>query len=143
MAAKIRHLVFMTTDVERLAKFYVDVFGMTVTHRSNKGGISLTDGYLDLSIHNNKMDGKPTGFNHFGFQVDDNEEFVAKCREHGYQLPEKRPADRHFTEYRGIDPDGNNFDLSTNGYMSLRPDRVPGEAEMEVIRKKQAQKERV
>ena len=59
--AKIRHLVFQTTDPERLAKFYVDVMGLEIVHRSKNGGISLTDGYMNLSIHTNKIDGKPSG----------------------------------------------------------------------------------
>lgn len=124
MAAKIKHLVFNTTDPERLADFYVKVMGLKVTHRARNGGISLTDGYLNLSIHNNKMDGKVSGFNHFGFEVDDNEKHVKLAKKHGYVAPEKRPGDRHYTEYRGMDPDGNNFDLSTNGYDQIRPDRV-------------------
>ena len=66
--ARIRHIVFHTTDVERLAKFYVDVMGLKIVHRAKNGGISLTDGYLNLSIHTNKIDGKPSGFNHFGEQ---------------------------------------------------------------------------
>ena len=45
--ARIRHLVFHTTDVERLAKFYVDVMGLKIVHRQENGGISLTDGYLN------------------------------------------------------------------------------------------------
>ncbi len=122
--AKIKHLVFNTTDPERLAKFYVDVMGLEITHRARNGGISLTDGYLNLSIHTNKMDGKPSGFNHFGFEVGDNEQYVARCEKLGYTPPKRRPGDRHFAEYRGMDPDGNNFDLSTNGYDSIRPDRV-------------------
>ena len=122
--AKIKHLVFNTTDPERLAKFYVDVMGLEITHRARNGGISLTDGYLNLSIHTNKMDGKPSGFNHFGFEVEDNEHYVTLCQELGYAPPKRRPGDRHFAEYRGMDPDGNNFDLSTNGYDSIRPDRV-------------------
>ena len=38
-------------------------------------------------------------------------------------VPLKRPGDRLYAEYRAIDPDGNNFDISVNGYDSLRPDR--------------------
>jgi catechol 2,3-dioxygenase-like lactoylglutathione lyase family enzyme len=112
--AKIRHLVFHTTDVERLVKFYVEVMGLTIKHRADNGGVSLTDGYLDLSIHTNKMDGKPSGFNHFGFEVDDNAEIVERFKDKGYRL---------YAEYRAIDPDGNNFDISVNGYDALRPDR--------------------
>ena len=79
--AKIRHLVFHTTDVERMVKFYVEVMGLTIKHRSSSGGVSLTDGYLDLSIHTNKMDGKPSGFNHFGFEVEDNDEIVERFKD--------------------------------------------------------------
>ena len=122
--AKIRHIVFNTTDPERLAKFYVDVMGLTIQHRAKNGGISLTDGYINLSIHTNKADGKPSGFNHFGFVVDDNEAVAEQFEKHGYRPPAKRPGDRHYAEYRAIDPDGNNFDISENGYEEIRPDRV-------------------
>ena len=120
--AKIRHIVFHTTDVERMAKFYVDVMGLRIVHRAKNGGISLTDGYLNFSIHTNKIDGKPSGFNHFGFLVEDNEEFVKRFETHGYRVPLKRPGDRHYAEFRAIDPDGNNFDLTTNGFDEMRPD---------------------
>ena len=122
--AKIRHIVFNTTDPERLAKFYVEVMGMKIQQRAANGGILLTDGYLNLSIHTNKIDGKPSGFNHFGFVVDDNDEVAARFAEKGYTPPLKRPNDRHFAEYRAIDPDGNNFDISVNGYDDVRPERV-------------------
>jgi catechol 2,3-dioxygenase-like lactoylglutathione lyase family enzyme len=127
--AKIRHIVFHTTDVERLARFYVDVMGLKVVHRAKNGGISLTDGYMNLSIHTNKMDGKPSGFNHFGFLVDDNEAIVERCIEFGYRPPQRRPGDRHYAEYRAIDPDGNNFDVSENGYEEMRPDAAKAEAQ--------------
>ena len=121
--AKIKHIVFHTTDVERMVKFYVEVMGLKIKHRAENGGVALTDGYLDFSIHTNKIDGKPSGFNHFGFEVDDNDAVAAKFKEHGYRLPLKRPSDRLYAEYRAIDPDGNNFDISANGYGELRPDR--------------------
>ena len=121
--AKIRHIVFHTTDVERLVKFYVEVMGLTIKHRAENGGVSLTDGYLDFSIHTNKIDGKPSGFNHFGFEVEDNEEVIERFNAKGYRAPLKRPGDRLYAEYRAIDPDGNNFDISVNGYDTLRPDR--------------------
>ena len=38
-----------------------------------------------------------------------------------YRPPLKRPGDRHYAEYRAIDPDGNNFDISENGYEQIRP----------------------
>ena len=120
--ARIRHIVFHTTDVERLVKFYVEVMGLTIKHRSDNGGVALTDGYMDFSIHTNKIDGKPSGFNHFGFEVEDNDAIAAKFKEKGYRAPLKRPLDRLYAEYRAIDPDGNNFDISENGYEEMRPE---------------------
>ena len=130
--AKIRHIVFHTTDVERLVKFYVEVMGLTVKHRAENGGVSLTDGYLDFSIHTNKIDGKPSGFNHFGFEVEDNDAVVERFKAKGYRAPLKRPGDRLYAEYRAIDPDGNNFDISVNGYQTLRSDR-DGTKKVEVV----------
>ena len=118
--AKIRHIVFHSMDPERLAKFYVEVMGLEIVHRARNGGISLTDGYMNLSIHTNKIDGKPCGFNHFGFEVEDNEAIAQKFEQHGYRPPLKRPGDRHYAEFRAIDPDGNNFDISENGYEEMR-----------------------
>lgn len=134
--AKIRHLVFNTTDVERMVKFYVEVMGLKIVHRQKNGGVSLTDGYLNLAIHTNKIDGKPSGFNHFGFEVDDNQEFIERFEKFGYRTPLKRPGDRQYAEYRAIDPDGNNFDISENGYESIRKDRLPSEAEQALAKAK-------
>ena len=123
--AKIRHIVFHTTDVERMAKFYVEVMGLKIVHGAKNGDISLTDRYMNPSIHTNKIDGKPSGFNHFGFLVDPNEEIVERCEK---RVPLKRPGDRHYAEYRAIDPDGNNFDISENGYEEMRPQSLKAEA---------------
>ena len=118
-------------DVERLARFYVDVMGLKIVHRAKNGGVSLTDGYMNLSIHTNKIDGKPPGFNHFGFVVEDNEATAERFVEQGFREPLKRPGNRRYAEYRCIDPDGNNFDLSESGYDHVRDGRValPGETE--------------
>ena len=127
--AKIRHIVFHTTDVQRLAKFYVDVMGLTIVHRAKNGGVSLTDGTREIMLVTSGGDGKPSGFNHFGFLVDDNEAIIERCEKLGYRAPLKRPGDRHYAEYRAIDPDGNNFDISQNGYEEMRPDAAKAEAE--------------
>ena len=132
----IRHLVIDTTDPERLAKFYEETMGLEVVFRAkHTGGISMTDGYMNLSIHLNTGSGKPSGFNHFGFLVEDNDETVEKFDSNGYKLPNKRPGDRHFAEYRAIDPDGNNFDISTNGYQDIRPDQKLSKSSLEKLTK--------
>ena len=124
MAAQIRHIVFNTPDPDGLAKFYVEVMGMTMLEYEEGLGYSLTDGYMNLAIHRVDIDGKPGGFNHFGFLVEDNEEIMAKMEKLGYRKAEKRPGNRHYAQFRAMDPAGNLFDISENGYQENRPDRT-------------------
>jgi hypothetical protein len=55
------------------------------------------------------------------------QEVVERFEKLGHRSPLKRPGDRLNAGYRAIDPDGNNFDISTNGYEEVRKDRVPSE----------------
>ncbi|MBT3791793.1 MAG: VOC family protein [Rhodospirillales bacterium] len=123
--AKIRHLAIVTTDPDKLAKFYVDVFGLEIQQRADSGNIFMTDGYLNIALLTNKAEGKPSGLNHFGFHIDDMADITAKLETAGVPAPAKRPADRHYAEMRAFDPDGNNFDLSVNGFERVRKDREP------------------
>ncbi len=116
---KIRHLAIMTLDPERLAKFYEQTFEMTrLTGKGVPGSkaVYMTDGYITLALLENKADGKPSGLNHFGFKVDDQEEITARLTKAGVKAPARRPADRPYAETRATDPDGNNFDLSVVGF---------------------------
>jgi catechol 2,3-dioxygenase-like lactoylglutathione lyase family enzyme len=118
---KIRHLAIITLDPEKLAKFYEDAFQMTrVTGKSVPGSkaVYMTDGYITLALLENKADGKPTGLNHFGWHVDDQDETSQRLIAAGVKGPAKRPADRPYAETRATDPDGNNFDISVAGYGS-------------------------
>ena len=115
----IRHLAIITLDPERLAKFYCDTFQMERLKTPGASGskaVYVTDGYITLALLENKAEGKPTGLNHFGFQVQDQDEIAELIGNNGGKRPVKRPADRAFAETRGTDPDGNNFDLSVKGY---------------------------
>lgn len=127
--AKIRHLAIVTTDPAKLADFYEQVFGLEVQHRADNGSVFMTDGYLNIALLLNKAEGKPSGLNHFGFVIDDMDEISERLQAAGVAAPAKRPADRHYAEMRAFDPDGNNFDLSVNGFERVRPDRVAGEKE--------------
>ncbi len=126
--AKIRHIAIVTTDPARLADFYEKVFDMEVQHRAENGSVFMTDGYLNVALLLNKAEGKPSGLNHFGIVVDDMGEVTQRLQDAGVPAPAKRPADRHYAESRAFDPDGNNFDLSVNGFERVRPDRVPSQA---------------
>jgi len=115
----IRHIALVTLDPERLATFYCETFGMTRIPAPGAGGSKakfVTDGYITLALLENKAEGKPSGINHFGFLIDDQEDMAARIAKGGGLPPRPRPADRAFAETRGTDPDGNMFDLSVRGY---------------------------
>ncbi len=115
--AKIRHLAIVTLDPGRLAKFYEDVFGMKVLRRTEgSDAVYMTDGYLTLALLPNNAEGKPNGLNHFGFEIEDQEETARRLEDFGMARPAARPADRPYAETRATDPDGNNFDLSVHGF---------------------------
>jgi catechol 2,3-dioxygenase-like lactoylglutathione lyase family enzyme len=118
---KIRHLAIITLDPEKLAKFYEQTFEMTRLPAKGASGskaIYMTDGYITLALLENKAEGKPPGLNHFGFEVEDQEEITARLVKGGVKAPAKRPADRPYAETRATDPDGNNFDISVKGFGS-------------------------
>jgi catechol 2,3-dioxygenase-like lactoylglutathione lyase family enzyme len=122
---KIRHLAIMTLDPERLAKFYEQTFEMTrLTGKGVPGSkaVYMTDGYVTLALLENKADGKPSGLNHFGFEVEDQDEIARRLTRAGVKAPAKRPADRPYAETRATDLDGNNFDISVKGFGPIEDD---------------------
>jgi catechol 2,3-dioxygenase-like lactoylglutathione lyase family enzyme len=112
---KIRHLAIKTRHPAKLAEFYSQVFDMKVIHTEKSGSVFLSDGYLTLAILRNRGDYAPSGFNHFGFQVEDLEEIEKRLKKFDEPM-EARPSTRPYAEYRAMDPDGIPFDISVHGY---------------------------
>ena len=112
---KIRHLAIKTKHPAKLAEFYTQVFDMKIIHSEKSGSVFLSDGYLTLAILRNRGEAAPSGFNHFGFQVEDLEEIEKRLEKFGEPM-EARPATRPYAEYRGCDIEGNWFDLSQHGF---------------------------
>lgn len=111
---RLRHIAFVVQDAKEMADFYTSRFGMSLFHTDPDGSHFVTDGYVNLALIQQKLDGDvPTGFNHFGFQVED----VAPYLETLEPKPALRGGDRPFAEYRAIDPEGNWFDLSAHGFL--------------------------
>lgn len=86
---KIRHIAISTQDVEKTARFYIDVFGLKEIARVDAPGAKgyyLSDGDINLAILNFKNDavagaerGKDyAGIHHIGFQVDSLEAIAEK-----------------------------------------------------------------
>ena len=78
---KLKHIALTTPDVEKTARFYIDVFGMKEIGKINDPGTTgrfLTDGNINLAILNFKNDtaagaerGREWfGIHHMGFQVE-------------------------------------------------------------------------
>lgn len=114
--ARIRHLAIKSTDPDRLGKFYETAFGMKQIHRSPNGGVYMTDGYLTLALLKQRPNDTAPGLNHFGFEVEDSAETSRIIADMGVARPTERPSTTPFAELRGMDPDGNLFDISEHGY---------------------------
>ena len=76
--AKIKHIALTTHDLEKVASFYKDVFGMTEVGRGGSTHIYLSDGDLNLTIRACKQSDDPdvgeqgenfSGIHHIGFVV--------------------------------------------------------------------------
>jgi catechol 2,3-dioxygenase-like lactoylglutathione lyase family enzyme len=115
---KIRHLAIKTANPARLAKFYQEVLGLELIHQS-RGGYYVTDGYLTIALLQCRPEDSPPGINHFGIQVEDAAEIGNKIVAAGLPGPTQRPAKTPYAEQRGMDPDGNLFDISEHGYQHV------------------------
>jgi predicted enzyme related to lactoylglutathione lyase len=135
MLTRIQHAAIVSENFVREAKFYESVFGMK---RSKPGSaeeekairtnyaVSISDGYVGVTVIGRKP-GYVPGLHHFGIDVDNVEEAIARIRK---KYPEvavlKRPSNRPFATYGAHDPEGNYFDLTQEG-MSNRRDVYLGE----------------
>ena len=134
---KIKHIAISTQDVEKTAKFYIEVFGMKEIARIDSPGATgyyLSDGDLNLAILNFKNDqvagverGKGySGIHHIGFQVESLEAIAEKLAEAGSPLRDdinealgvgqgRRHGGNVEVKYRG--PDGVILDVSETGWV--------------------------
>jgi lactoylglutathione lyase len=115
MPAKLKHVAIVSSDPERLLRFYEGVFGMTRDRQ-----IVVTDGRIGMNV-NRRAPGRQAGLDHFGFEVDDVEEIFARVRD-DFPTVEwlKRPDNRPFAGISMHDPAGNVFDLSQAGMENRR-----------------------
>ena len=134
---KIKHIALSTQDVDKTAKFYIDVFGMKEIAKIDSPGARgyyLSDGDINLAILNFKNDavagverGKEwSGLHHIGFQVENLEEIAkrltaagAEPREDINQALGVGDAGHRYAnvevKYRG--PDGVTVDVSETGWV--------------------------
>jgi catechol 2,3-dioxygenase-like lactoylglutathione lyase family enzyme len=91
---KVKHIAISTQDVDKTAKFYMDVFGLKEIGKIDSPGARgyyLSDGDLNIAILNFKKDdvagverGKDwSGIHHIGFQVESLEEIAERLANAG------------------------------------------------------------
>ena len=116
--SKIRHLAIMCVDPEKTGSFYEDVFDLKILYKTKDGSVFMTDGYMNLALLRSKTENTQPGLYHFGFHVEDGKETDQRISEITGRKATVRPDDRPYAETRGMDPDGNLFDISVHGYMT-------------------------
>jgi catechol 2,3-dioxygenase-like lactoylglutathione lyase family enzyme len=135
--AKIKHIALSTQDVDKTAKFYIDVFGMKEIARIDGPGARgyyLSDGDLNLAILNFKNDavagverGKDwSGIHHIGFQVESLEAIAERLAAAGSEprhdineaLGVSYGRESHGNvEVKYVGPDGVTLDVSETGWV--------------------------
>jgi catechol 2,3-dioxygenase-like lactoylglutathione lyase family enzyme len=112
--AKLNHVAINSNEFALLGRFYQALFGMTPFSGAPAAAsaVAVRDGHVGLNI-NARRPGRPSGLDHFGFEVEDIEVVYDRMRR---KYPDcdwvKRPAARPYAGTSAHDPDGNIFDLS-------------------------------
>ena len=134
---KIKHIAISTQDVDKTAKFYIEVFGMKEVGKIDSMGAKgyyLSDGDVNVAILNFKNDtvagverGKDwSGIHHIGFQVESLEDIADKLKTAG--APPRDDINEalgvghgHRTggnvEVKYTAPDGVTVDVSESGWV--------------------------
>lgn len=123
--AKFRHIAISTDDPQRLAAWYVDVFGLVEVGTNGRGGVYLSDGDINFAVLRIPSKADPekpmVGFSHFGFMVEDPAATYQKLEAVGVQrLPDRAIANQFF-EARFVAPDGITFEISEEGWPGAAP----------------------
>jgi catechol 2,3-dioxygenase-like lactoylglutathione lyase family enzyme len=134
--AKIKHIALTTHDLEKVATFYKDVFGMAEVGRGGNTHIYLSDGDLNLTIRACKQNGDAdvgeqgenfSGIHHIGFVVDNVPVCADKMEQAGAtRLTPLEPAGQRESgrgtrpsnaEIKLSGPDGVIIDISEYGWL--------------------------
>jgi glyoxylase I family protein len=139
--AKIKHIAISTQDVEKTARFYIDVFGLKEVGKVDSPGASgyyLTDGDINLAILNFKNDvvagaerGKDySGIHHIGFQVESLDDVADRLSAAGSTPRDdvnralgvgRGPRHGGNVEVKYAGPDGVMVDVSETGWVGTSP----------------------
>src|SRR5205807_2370915 len=113
MAARVNHVAIASDYYALNGRFYQSLFDMKTSSTPRPArSVVLGDGYVGLNCIP-RRDGRYSGLDHFGIQVDDLADTLARIERFDRSLSAvKRPPIRPFAAYSAHDPDTNIFDLS-------------------------------
>src|SRR5258707_7598471 len=113
MASRLNHVAITSDQYALNGRFYESLFGMKPSSKPRPArSVVLGDGYVGMNVIP-RRDGRTSGLDHFGIEVDDVEDTIARIAKFDSSLGAvKRPPIRPFAAYSAHDPDTNIFDLS-------------------------------
>ena len=113
MAARINHVAIASDQYALNGRFYEALFGMKPSSKPRPArSVVIGDGYVGMNCIP-RRDGRYSGLDHFGIEVDDLDDTIARIVKFDSSLSAlKRPPIRPFAAYSAHDPDTNIFDLS-------------------------------
>jgi catechol 2,3-dioxygenase-like lactoylglutathione lyase family enzyme len=130
--ARIKHIAIRTSDPEKTAAFYKDVFGLQEVGLA-RAGVYLSDGYINLAILKCSDDSKGesprdmpgyAGIDHLGFQVDDLDVTRQKLDHAGAKAMEGvnlghagGAAGQSYYEHKYRGPDDQVIDITETGWI--------------------------
>ena len=113
MFAKLNHIAITSDQYAINARFYEALFGLkgAKNHRPARACV-VSDGRVGMNIIP-RREGRPSGLDHFGLEVDDIDDAIARMAKFDPSLTAiKRPPVRPYAAYSAHDPDANIFDIS-------------------------------
>jgi len=113
MASRVNHIAIASDHYAINGRFYEALFGMKPSSKPRPArSVVLGDGYVGMNVIP-RREGRYSGLDHFGIEVNDIEDTVARITKFDSSLHAvKRPPIRPFAAYSGHDPDCNIFDIS-------------------------------
>jgi catechol 2,3-dioxygenase-like lactoylglutathione lyase family enzyme len=102
--AKIRHISYRAEDVDAMAKFFIDAFGLKMVHTRKDNSVDLSDGSVNISIlplAANRR--RRAGLDHIGFSAEDDQEQIRRVEAAGAVKENTRsPYEEKFKGPEGI-----------------------------------------
>jgi catechol 2,3-dioxygenase-like lactoylglutathione lyase family enzyme len=113
MPTKLNHVAIASDHYAINGRFYEALFGMKPSSKPRPArSVVLGDGYVGMNCIP-RRDGRYSGLDHFGLEVEDVEETIARIKRFDPGLSAvKRPPIRPFAAYSAHDPENHHFDLS-------------------------------